>query len=107
MKHLYFTTPITVVISLLALVGVTLHDTRLDKLATNLIGAPGILATADASHRSFGSDGHTHVERMNIGELRNQLPRLTPRASEDKRYVMQRSLPTGGNPFDGCFLPLA
>ena len=107
MKQTRYATPVTIFISMLMLVSVLLHDTRLAKLATTMIGIPAAIASTDASHRVFTTDPHTHVERLNVGELRSQLPRLMPRAIEDRKYVLQRPVRGSTNPFEGNFLPLS
>ncbi len=107
MKQTLYTTPLTIVVSLIMLVSVLLHDTRLAKLATTMIGIPAVIASTDAAHRGLSPDPHTHVERINVGELRGQLPRLMPRATEDKKYVLHRPVRGSSNPFEGNYLPLA
>lgn len=106
MFNLTLTTPISFFISLAALAGVSLHDTKVDKLATSFVGVPAITASTDASARSISSDPHTHVERVSVSDLRTSQPKIAPRA-EHKKHMMQKNVPKGAHTFDGYALPLA
>ena len=105
MFNFTLTTPISFLISLAALTGVTLHDTKVDKLATSFAGIPAITSTTEASAKSISSEPHTHVERVNVSELRSSLPRLVPK-TEHKKHLMQKNVPKGWHSFDGYALPV-
>lgn len=101
------TTPITLLLSLTALTGVALHDTKVDRLATALVGAPLILAAnADGTTKSIASDPHTHAEHISLKNVKNVQPRIMPR-SVQKKHMMQKNMPKGANSFDGYMLPIA
>jgi hypothetical protein len=101
------TTPITVLLSLMTLAGVTLHDTKVDKLTTALVGIPLIIAAnADGSLKSIASDPHTHTEHVSVKDVKTSQPRIMPR-SEQKKHLMQKNMPKGANRYDGYVLPIA
>ena len=101
------TTPISLFLALTALTGVTLHDTKVDKLTTALVGVPLIIAAnADGSMKSIASDPHTHAEHVSVKDVKTSQPRIMPR-SEQKKHLMQKNMPKGANRFDGYVLPVA
>jgi hypothetical protein len=106
MFNLTFTTPITFLISLAALAGVTLHDTKLDKLATSFVGVPAMTANTEGSHKGVDNTLHTHVERMSFKDVKTAQPRIAPR-NEQKKYFLQKNMPKGAHAYDGYRLPLA
>lgn len=106
MFDLTLTAPISLFVSLAALTGVTLHDTKLDKLATSVVGIPSMMTTAEAGSKGFSSDPHTHVERVSVRDMHSSHPRLAPR-SEQKKHMMQKNMPKGANRYDGYGLPIA
>lgn len=106
MFNFTLTTPVSLLISLTALTGVTLHDTKVDKLATAFAGIPAFMTTSDGSTnlRGFG-DQHTHVERISLNEMNSSEPRISPR-SDQKKHLMQKNVPKGVHRFDGYTLPI-
>jgi hypothetical protein len=106
MFNIVLTTPISALISLAALAGVTLHDTRVDKLATALSGIPAMMTTTENGSKVITNDPHTHVERVSLSDNFSAEPRISPR-SEHKKHLMQKNVPRGAHRFDGYNLPQA
>lgn len=108
MFNILLTTPVSFMISVAALAGVTLHDTRIDKLATALSGIPAMTSSTDNSSSSklITNDPHTHVERVSLRDNFSAEPRISPR-SEHKKHMMQKNMPRGAHRFDGYNLPVA
>ncbi|MES2876077.1 MAG: hypothetical protein V4678_01270 [Patescibacteria group bacterium] len=106
MFNLTFTAPISLFVSLAALAGVTLHDTKLDKLATSFAGIPALMSHAESGARSMSGDPHTHVERVSLNNMQSSQPRLAPRA-DHKKHMIQKNMPKGAHRYDGYALPIA
>lgn len=105
MFDIALTAPISLFVSLAALMGVTLHDTKIDKLATSIVGVPSMMTTAESGTKGLSTDPHTHVERVSVRDMHSSQPRLMPR-SEHKKHLMQKNMPKGAHRFDGYALPL-
>ena len=107
MFNLLLTTPLSFLISLAALAGVTLHDTKIDKLATSLVNMPVYSqnGSSDGSAKVSIDSGtaHTHVERVHLND--SMQPRIAPR-NEQKKHMMQKHEPRGKYQFDGYNIPL-
>lgn len=97
--------PISLFVALAALTGVAVHDTKVDKLATSLVGVPALLASTEGTQNKLASDPHTHVEKISIEN--SSQPRIAPRLGDQKKHVLQKNVPKGGHSFDGYTLPLA
>jgi hypothetical protein len=97
--------PLSLFISLTALTGVTLHDTKLDKLTTSMVGVPAIMARTEGNTK-ITSDPHTHVERVSLSSLNSTQPRLMPRG-DHRKHMLQKAMPKGAHRYDGYALPLA
>lgn len=96
-------TPISLMLGLTAIAGVTLHDTKVDKLTVALVGIPLAMAVkADGSMKSIASDPHTHAEHIGL----KSHPRVKPQ-DKHKKHMMQKHMPKGSQGFDGYFLPVA
>lgn len=108
MFNLTLTTPLSLLVSLAALTGVTLHDTKADKLATSLLSVPSISSSAENTSKAASIDqsAHTHVERVSLNDVKSTQPRIAPR-SEEKKHLMQKNTPKGAQRFDSYCLPLA
>ena len=106
MFDLTLTAPISLFVSIAALTGVTLHDTKIDKLATSVAGIPSMMTTAESGSKSIASDPHTHVERVSLNEMRSSSPKLAPR-TEHKKHMIQKNMPKGAHRYDGYALPIA
>ncbi len=102
--------PLPIVLSLSAMFGVLVHDTKVDQFTTSLLAVPAIVATYDGVNSALKlGDAHTHTERVIISQLTRSLamenPRVQPRRQEDKKYVLQK-VTRGHHPFDNYNLPL-
>lgn len=107
MFNFTLTTPISLFVSLAALTGVTVHDTKIDKLTSTLVSASSMTASVqDAGARSMSGDPHTHVERVSLKDIRTAQPRLMPR-HDQKKHLIQKNMPKGAHQFDGYCLPIA
>lgn len=107
MYNFTITAPISMFISLAALAGVTLHDTKIDKLATSLAGIPAMMSSTESGSKGLSGDAHTHVERVSLNEnSSSSQPRLAPR-SDYRKHLMQKAVPKGSHHHDSYSLPLA
>ena len=106
MYNLTFTTPISLFISLAALAGVAVHDTKIDRLATTFAGIPAMMTQAENGTKSITGDPHTHVERVSLSDVHSAQPRLAPR-TEHKKHFLQKNVPKGHHAFDSYNLPIA
>lgn len=106
MFNLSTTAPISLFVSLAALTGVTLHDTKIDKLTTTFAGIPAMMTSAESGAKSLASDPHTHVERVTLNDVHSSQPRLNAR-NDYRKHMMQKAMPKGANRFDGYNLPIA
>lgn len=107
MKSFTTTALSTVIISLLTLAGVVLHDTKLDKLARTFMGVPSVMALTEGVGHSMKADDHTHVERISLSQMKSSdQPRLAPRYLEQKKHMMQKSVPRGTHNFDFYNMPI-
>jgi hypothetical protein len=107
MFNLTLSTPLSFLISLAALAGIVVHDTKVSRLATTFSALPAIMSTADDGSRGLlSNETHPHVERINLSEVRNVEPGLAPRVTDQKKHMMQRNIPKGGHRYDGYVLPL-
>lgn len=105
MYNLALTTPISLFVSLAALAGVMLHDTKLDKLAVSIVGAPSVVSKAENGRKAITNDTHTHVERVGMKNMNTSQPRIMPR-NEQKKHLLQKSSPKGTHVTDGYRLPI-
>lgn len=111
MSPLFFLNPLPVLISLSTLLGVLVHDTKIDQLTTTLLATPALVASYEGvSHALKMSDPHTHTERISLSEavrnMANGSPRLQPRLSEEKRHLLQKNVMKGHHAFDNYYLPV-
>ena len=106
MKNTNINTQLSIFISLAALVGVALHDTKLDRLATSVMSTIPIALTVTAGLTYMRSDDHTHVDRVTVNDLSGQAPRIMPRNGEQKKHMMQKRVPKGNRSFDGYCMPM-
>ncbi len=107
MYNFTLTAPISLFVSLAALTGVTIHDTKTDKLATSIISMPSVMTSSEGPSKvaNFESSAHTHVERISLSDMKSSQPRLAPR-TDYKKHLMQKNVPKGANRSDGYSLPL-
>lgn len=108
MFNIALTAPVSLFVSLAALTGVTVHDTKVDKLTSSIIAMPSIMASTEGASKvaSLDSSAHTHVERVSLNDMKSSQPRLAPRV-DHKKHLMQKNMPKGANRYDGYALPLA
>ena len=106
MNNITLTAPLSIFISLAAIAGVSVHDTKLDKMTTTVVGTPSVMSITDPGFKAMRGDDHTHVERVSLRDVTSQSPRIMPRYGEQKRHMMQKSVPKGHHPFDGYGLPI-
>lgn len=95
------TTPISIFISIAALTGVSLHDTKLDKLTTTFVGMSSVAANVDNGSKNISNDPHTHVERVSLKDTKVAQPRLLPR-HDTRKHLMQKHVPKGVHSHDGA-----
>lgn len=104
MFEFVLTTPLSFFVAMAALTGVTIHDTKIDKLTTSVVSAAAMTANNDSGQMRLSTDPHTHVEKVSIEK--NSQPRIMPRHGDQKKHLMQKNVPKGGHSFDGYALPL-
>jgi uncharacterized membrane protein len=108
-----FLTPLSIFLSVSTATGVLVHDTRVDKATMAALSTPAPVASgqADSKMVSFSGDAHTHTERHSLSQavrdLKADNPRIHPRSQADKKYLSQKNLGLGHDPFDSYALPLA
>lgn len=106
-------TPLSIFLSLSTSTGVFLHDTRVDKAALTVLSGASSNTNSDANVKlvNHATDSHTHVERHTLSQSPHQVrgdnPRIPPRAGHEKKYMSQKNIGLGHNPFDSYALPLA
>lgn len=98
--------PLSVMVSLLTMTGVTVHDTNVDKAVTTAIYQSYASPTGQVK---LGNDPHTHSERGSLSQavrdLKTSNPRIQPR-NDEKKHMMQKHAARGHHPFDNYNLPL-
>jgi hypothetical protein len=96
-------------ISIATATGVLFHDARVDRLMSVLLSMP-ITSSYEASPRAVSfSDFHTHTERISFDQTVKDMSQnlgLQPRASEDRKHLLQKHAGRGHHPFDNYNLPL-
>ena len=99
--------PLSALVSLMTMTGVTVHDTNVDKAVTTALYQTHVSAV-DGSVK-LGNDPHTHSERGSLSQavrdLKTSHPRIQPR-NEDKKHLMQKHAAKGHHPFDNYTLPI-
>lgn len=106
-------TPLSIFLSLSTATGVLVHDTRIDKATMTVLAVPSVVASYQANTKlvNYATDLHTHTERHSLSQavhdLKAENPRIHPRSQSDKKYLSQKNLGLGHNPFDSYSLPLA
>jgi hypothetical protein len=105
-----FLNPLAIIMSLSTLLGVLVHDTRIDKVTSVALTAPALTSSYDANTKgiSFATDLHTHVERTSVGHAidfsgHNLL--VKPR-DDDKKYATPKHVTRGHHAFDNYNLPI-
>ena len=101
----------TIFVSISTATGVFVHDTHIDKAAATALTAPAVMAyEANTKQMSLIPDLHTHSERGSLSQavhdLKTQNPRIQPRATEDKKHLLQKRVAKGHHAFDNYSLPI-
>ncbi|HET8884036.1 MAG TPA: hypothetical protein VFM68_01040, partial [Candidatus Saccharimonadales bacterium] len=105
--------PFTVFLSLSTATGVFVHDTRIDRATLTALAVPSVIASYQASSKlvNFAPDLHPHSESHGftkaINNLKGNTPKITPRSPGEKKYVSQKNMGLGHNPFDSYALPIS
>ena len=100
--------PLSAMISILTMTGVTVHDMNVDKVVSTAVYRPS--ETNDGSQLTrLGNDPHTHSERGSLSQavrdLKASQPRVQPR-NDGKKHLLQKHATRGHHPFDNYTLPL-
>lgn len=92
MFEIILNAPISMFVAMAALTGVAVHDTKVDKLATSLVGVPAAVAATDGGHK-LASDPHTHVERVSVEKIhRHELCLVMTRKNTLCRRMYQKAV---------------
>lgn len=98
-------TTVSVLITLATLLGVALHESKLDKLTSAAFGSAALAASHEAG--AMRNDTHTHVERVSVqNAFTNQTPINRLKYGEMKQHLMQQNVPRGHHAFDNYLLPV-
>ena len=93
--------PITLLISLTAVAGVFMHDTRIDKALITAITEPSITSDYRSEPvKLLSIDQHVHAERASFSSaasLNSVQPATQPRNGDDKKYIAARRLMGNSN----------
>jgi hypothetical protein len=107
-----FMNTLAIALSLSTAGGLFLHDMHIDMAASAALAMPAAPVNYDTNNNklmNFSNDAHTHVERNAFSQLidrQGQNPRVQPRATEDKKHLLQKQVGRGHHPFDNYHLPL-
>ena len=111
MLPIHFIQNTAISLALAVVVGVLVHDTKLDKMTTLALTVPvAMMGYEMASHTpKLSSEGHTHVERVSLAnavrDLHAGTPRIQPR-EDSKKFHLPQKVTKGVHAFDGYYLPL-
>ena len=98
-------TSISVLIAFATLLGVALHESKLDKLTSAAFGSTALAMSHEAG--AMRNDTHTHVERVSVqNTLGNQTPVNRLKYGEMKQHLLQQNVPKGHHAFDNYLLPV-
>lgn len=100
--------PLSMLISVMTMTGVTVHDTNVDKAVTTAIYQAQVSSSNDGPTK-IGNDPHTHSERGSLSQavrdLKTSHPRIQPR-NDEKKHLLQKHAVRGHHPFDNYTLPI-
>ena len=106
-----FITPLSVFLSLSTSTGILVHDTKLDRAALTAKSSHSNSASSQANTKfvNIAPDLHPHSERHSMAtkDLKTQNPKVPPRSPAEKKYVSQKNMGLGHNPFDSYALPIS
>jgi hypothetical protein len=103
----FLVAPLSIFLSLCTASGVFIHDMRIDQVAVAVTAAP-VVAAGSMQLVNFANDLHTHAERgslQQVGESSHS-PLIKPRTN-NRKYVSQKNMGLGHEPFDSYRMPLA
>ncbi len=99
------TTTVSILITFATLLGVTLHESKLDKLTSAALGTTALAVSHEAGQ--IRNDAHTHVERVSVQTaFNNQTPTNRLKYGEMKQHLLQQNVPRGHHAFDNYLLPI-
>lgn len=105
-----FITPLSVFLSLSTATGILMHDTKIDRATLTAISSASNAANSQANAKfvNIAPDLHPHTERhsMSTKDLKTPNPKVPPRSPAEKKYLSQKNMGLGHNPFDSYALPL-
>lgn len=105
-RHLHI---IAAALSVLTVIGILTHDTKIDKATVTALALPAAVGTYSLGV-ALSSEPHTHIERVSVAKtiraLNGHVPRIQPR-TDHKKYLFQKRVAKGAQAFDGYYLPLA
>lgn len=107
-------TPFSVFLSLSTATGVVVHDTKIDKATMAVLSVQSPTASAHSMPSiklgNVTGDWHTHAESHSLSQavrdLKGANPKVQPRSPSEKKYLSQKNLGLGHNPFDSYTSPL-
>lgn len=99
------TSTVSILITLATLLGVALHESKLDKLTTAAFGSTALAISHEAG--GMRNDTHTHVERVSVqSAFTNKTPLNRMKYGEMKQHLLQQNVPRGHHAFDNYLLPV-
>jgi len=81
--------PVPILLTLCAMSGVLVHDSRLDRAAASAL--PAQTSAITSLEELKVNDLHTHAERVSFTQNVAE-PSIQPRNDNDKKYVVQKKL---------------
>lgn len=105
----YITHLLPPLVALITVLGIAVHDTKIDTMTKIAIALPAMMASFEGAHTLLhAGEAHTHVEKVSVSETAGRFtvrtPSLFARQFEDKKYVNNSKI-RGHHPFDDCLLP--
>lgn len=101
-------------IAVMVVLGIALHDTKLDSLTKIALAIPILAVTYEGANMlalaGIGGDAHTHVERVSVektaARATSWTPNLGSRKNQDKKYRLNTRVQKGHHAFDNYNLPV-
>ena len=91
--------PVPILLTLCAMSGVLVHDSRLDRAAAAAL--PAQISAVTSLEELKATDLHTHTERVSFTQNVTQ-PSIQPRNDNDKKYIAHKKLAT--NTFGSVYI---
>lgn len=105
-RHLHI---LAALLSILTLIGVLTHDTKIDKATVTALALPAAVGSYSLGV-ALSSEPHTHIERVSVAKtvraLTTHVPRVQPR-NDHKKHLFQKRVTKGVHAFDGYYVPLS